>query len=282
MDGQAEQARNKFDALIRHGVQFSEFGTRRRRSYKTQDLILKEFADKYHAQEAYNIDSNCNSNGHSLYDESKFMGRFLGTSNVHFAIKYDLKAVGTIAHEYIMAESILHSSIDHANLNAMNSWKSVYPTEFQTALTDTYTTSLFMKDYGKEEAWHFKTLRQDSGDPFQFMDMAIKRWKELGLDLKDKSIIFSDSLNIEESVKIRQDALNKGIQPFFGIGTFFTNDFTSKDHSRLSHSLNIVMKLWTCNRQNVVKLSDTPGKVSGESKAVEQVLAIVRGATMNS
>jgi nicotinate phosphoribosyltransferase len=77
--GQYERAFLKAERLIRGGCVFSEFGTRRRRDYRTQDLILR-----------------------GLLAASKALdgpGKFGGTSNVHFAMKYDLTPIGTVAHE---------------------------------------------------------------------------------------------------------------------------------------------------------------------------------------
>ena len=61
--------------LLNGGCAFSEFGTRRRRSYVAQELVLKGLkraAEKY-KQSVNNGDAS---------------GRFLGTSNVHFAHRF--------------------------------------------------------------------------------------------------------------------------------------------------------------------------------------------------
>jgi nicotinate phosphoribosyltransferase len=39
-DGQAEKARAKAEKMLAVGAAISEFGTRRRRSYKIQDLVV--------------------------------------------------------------------------------------------------------------------------------------------------------------------------------------------------------------------------------------------------
>ena len=60
------------------GVTFAEFGTRRRHSYKVHDLVMQAL-----------VRNNQN-------------GRFIGSSNVHFAMKYRVKPIGTHAHEWFM------------------------------------------------------------------------------------------------------------------------------------------------------------------------------------
>lgn len=69
-DGQEKKAKEKGRRLLESGCLFSEFGTRRRRSYHTQDLVLKGLVA---AQEEF---SKQHPDG---------PGKFTGTSNVHFA-----------------------------------------------------------------------------------------------------------------------------------------------------------------------------------------------------
>lgn len=69
----------KAERLIRGGCAFSEFGSRRRRDYRTHDLVVQ-----------------------GLLAASKALdgpGKLQGTSNVHFAMKYNLTPIGTVAHE---------------------------------------------------------------------------------------------------------------------------------------------------------------------------------------
>ena len=72
--GQEENAFEKGARLLQGGCAFSEFGTRRRRSYATQEVVLRGLmkAAEEHRQ------SNINTGG-----------VFTGTSNVHFAHRWD-------------------------------------------------------------------------------------------------------------------------------------------------------------------------------------------------
>lgn len=68
----------------------------------------------------------------------------------------------------------------------------------------------------------FAGVRQDSGDPVGF----VKRMREFydGQGIKDKkTIVFSDSLNIDRCLEYKQAAEEHGFQPTFGIGTFLTS-----------------------------------------------------------
>ena len=82
-DGQREKAAAKAATLARAGCVFSEFGSRRRRDYRTQDLVLQGLIDGV---------------AEAKEDEG-VTGSLAGTSNVHFAQKYGLKPIGTVARK---------------------------------------------------------------------------------------------------------------------------------------------------------------------------------------
>ena len=78
---EADLARTKAKRLAEAGIVFSEFGTRRRRSYRAHDLVMRGLVE-----------------GAKAARDAGAKGVLMGTSNVHFAHKYGLKAIGTIAH----------------------------------------------------------------------------------------------------------------------------------------------------------------------------------------
>jgi nicotinate phosphoribosyltransferase len=69
----------------------------------------------------------------------------------------------------------------------------------------------------------FTGVRQDSGDPEKFIQTMRAFYKEHGITEK-KTMVFSDSLNIEKSLQYKQHAEEAGFAPSFGIGTFFTSE----------------------------------------------------------
>ena len=52
-------------------------------------------------------------------------------------------------------------------------------------------------------AKRWRGLRQDSGDPLQFIIDAKKAYASIGIEPKEKVIIFSDSLNMDNCFKIK-------------------------------------------------------------------------------
>ena len=130
-------------------------------------------------------------------------------------------------------------------------------------------------------------LRQDSGDPFVFAPRAKEIYRQLSIDHTEKTIIFSDSLNVEKSLKLKRQCNELGFKceyrrhakpsdyllscslemspGAFGIGTFLSNDFKKKSSggTEKSKALNMVIKLSSVDSKPTVKISDDVTKVSG-------------------
>lgn len=210
---------------------FSEFGLRRRLSAEAQELAVK-----------------------TLTNARLCASKFVGTSNVYLAKKYGITPVGTMAHEWIMCvgQGNHKHNPAYSNWYALDAWVKEYGVLNGIALTDTITTDCFLKDFQLTYATLFNGVRHDSGDPFEFGDKIIKHYKELGIDPKTKTLLFSDSLDFEKADKLFR-YLNDRINVAFGIGTYISNDTCVKP-------LNIVMKVTKCNGQDVAKISDTPSK----------------------
>ncbi len=150
---------------------------------------------------------------------------------------------------------------EHANYMALENWINVYDGDLGIALSDTYTSDVFFKNFSKKHAKLYDGIRQDSGDPFRFIEKAINRYKELKVNPITKTIIFSDALTMDKAVEINNNCIGR-IGCAFGIGTHLTNDCGLKP-------ANIVMKLTECRMnskqpsKHCVKLSDAEGKHMG-------------------
>ncbi|MBQ3294991.1 MAG: nicotinate phosphoribosyltransferase [Erysipelotrichaceae bacterium] len=210
---------------------YSEFGLRRRLSGEAQDYIVRKLKD--------------------TKAENSF---FLGTSNVYLARKYDLTPVGTMAHEWIMCvgQGDHKHNPAYSNYYALNAWIKEYGVLNGTALTDTITTDCFLRDFRLTFATLFSGVRHDSGDPIEWGEKMLKHYESLDIDAKNKTLLFSDSLNFDKATKI-YDHFKGRCKVAFGIGTFLSNDTLEK-------ALNIVMKVTRCNGQDVAKISDVDGK----------------------
>ncbi len=211
---------------------FSEFGIRRRLSAEAQEMAVVALKE-----------SRLNSDSH-----------FIGTSNVYLAKKYELAPVGTMAHEWIMCtgQGNHKHNPSYSNWYALEAWVREYGVLNGVALTDTITTDCFLRDFKLTYATLFSGVRHDSGDPVEWGEKMIAHYKNLGIDPKNKTLLFSDSLDFAKATALYQHFKDKA-KVAFGIGTFISND-TDKE------ALNIVMKVTSCNGCDVAKISDTPGK----------------------
>ncbi|SEM56276.1 nicotinate phosphoribosyltransferase [Chryseobacterium taichungense] len=237
----------KAATLEKLGVNFAEFGTRRRHSHKVQNLVMEALTQKKNST-------------------------FIGSSNVHFAMKYGVKPIGTHAHEWFMFHAAEYG-FKMANELALEHWVDVYRGDLGVALSDTYTTDVFFQQFDKKFAKLFDGVRHDSGDPLEFADKTIAHYQKHGINPLFKYIIFSDGLNLEKVEEITNYCKGK-IGVSFGIGTNLTNDVGLKP-------MNIVMKLIGVQAPNhewipTVKLSDEHGKYTGDPKMIELAKEFLR------
>jgi len=243
MTGQApkdrfiREATNKAKAkeFLEIGAKVAEFGMRRRYSASNHREVLADLMEYA---------------GSSL----------VGTSNVKLAMDYGIKPIGTMAHEFIMAESALRG-LRYANRYAMEDWNRIYRGDLGIVLTDTFGLDAFLRDFDKGFAKQYDGVRHDSGCPKLFADRIITHYKSLGIDPLHKTIVFSDGLDVPTVRDLVRYCEGK-IKCSFGIGTNLTNDVGVK-------ALNMVIKLYSVNDIKVVKLGDGVGKETGDSKAVD-------------
>lgn len=211
---------------------FSEFGLRRRLSAEAQEMAVKAIAEV----------------------ELPADSHFIGTSNVYLAKKFNLKPVGTMAHEWIMCTGQGNHKHNpaYSNWYALDAWVKEYGILNGIALTDTITTDCFLRDFQLTYATLFSGVRHDSGDPYEWGDKMIAHYNSLGINPRTKTLLFSDSLDFERATAL-YDYFKDRAKVAFGIGTFISNDTDEE-------ALNIVMKTTKCNGMDVAKISDVVGK----------------------
>ena len=235
-----ERTRLKIEKYKALGVTVADFGTRRRFSYRVHRLVLQALCQ---------------------YGS----GAFIGTSNVHMAMLYETKPIGTHAHEWFMFHAARYG-FKMANAMGLEHWVDVYRGDLGIALSDTYTTEVFFKQFDKMFSKLFDGVRHDSGDPKVFADKVIAHYRRLGINPLTKTIIFSDGLNYDKVADIAAHCQGK-VGMSFGVGTNLTNDAGPK-------AMNIVIKLSAAQPQDgewtdVVKLSDEHGKYTGPEELIE-------------
>ncbi|MFW5890824.1 MAG: nicotinate phosphoribosyltransferase [bacterium] len=246
---QINNAREKYN--LEEFPKFADFGTRRRASKTFQTSIL-DFLNKYK-------NYGC-----------------IGTSNVKMGLEKDMKIIGTMAHEWIMAHSAF-TRFDLSQKMALDMWQKEYREKLGIALSDTYTTDFFLKDFDGLFSKSFSGIRQDSGDPIEIGYKMIRHYDKLGINPTTKQIIFSDGLNFDKIAQLSKEFKGK-IQTGFGIGTNLTNNIGIDP-------LSMVIKLSHIQYGNstwypTIKISDSPGKIMCKDKEYEKfVQKIIKDRT---
>ena len=158
-------------------LRVADFGTRRRHSFLWQEYVVM----------AMNT---------ALGDH------FTGTSNTYLAYKHNLEAVGTNAHELPMALAAMASSdadLKSSQYRILELWQSTYGREIRIMLPDTYGTTQFLAD-APEWTADWTGQRIDSKDPYIAGDEYIDWLKQRGRDPKQKLIIASDAMDVEDII----------------------------------------------------------------------------------
>jgi nicotinate phosphoribosyltransferase len=242
---------HKAERLLAAGCTYSDFGTRRRASFQAEDTVVRAMKDCQEARD--------------------WKGRFVGTSNVYLAMKYDLTPVGTMAHEFIAAIGGMYGP-QMANHIAMNVWRHTFNGALGTFLYDTFGWNIFSLNFSEDFANLFKGLRVDSGDNMEQLQKICTKYRSLGIDSKSKQVIFSNALDTDRAIALQQEA-EKYVQPSFGIGTHFTNDFDG------IRPMNIVIKLVAAKiteswpfYNDTCKISEDTGKHTGNPKVIRRFM----------
>ena len=177
---------------------------------------------------------------------------FAGTSNVLLAMRHGVTPLGTLAHEYMQACQALGPRLRDAQIFALDKWAQEYRGDLGIALSDTYGTEAFLRDFDMYFCKLFDGARHDSGEPFAWGEKMIAHYQRNRVDPHSKTLIFSDQLSVPLAIEIAQRFHGRA-RTAFGIGTNLTNDVGFEP-------INIVIKMTECNGQPVAKVSDAPGK----------------------
>ena len=322
-EGQEEKAYQKATRLLEHGCNFSEFGTRRRRDYHTHELVMqgltraaseakkKGYTGKLSGTSNVHFAMRCGIPPVGTVAHEWFMGIASITNDYEHAnetaLRYWVGCFGegvlgvaltdtfgtpTFLKSFkktmpVMAEAdkdtlvtVLTPEAPRPALSETNNVVNVSPSQVPSA---NHTSG---RAKPRSYAETFTGVRQDSGDPLEFVKTMREFYDSQGVAEK-KTIVFSDSLNIELCLQYKQAAEKAGFMPTFGIGTFFTStpisippkdltnrlldDFAHASNGKKSAPLNIVIKLSSASGRPAIKISDNVGKNTGDQETVHKV-----------
>jgi nicotinate phosphoribosyltransferase len=195
--------------------------------------------------------------------------RFTGSSNCSIAMKRDIEAIGTNAHELPMVYAALaedDAELAAAPYRVLENWQHDYDGNLRIILPDTYGTKGFLK---RAPDWlaAWTGIRIDSGMPEEGAETAIAWWESHGQDPREKLVIFSDGLDVER-IEALYARFHGRVKLSFGWGTLLTNDFRGLAPDDALAPFSLVCKAVSANGRPTVKLSDNPAKAIGPADEV--------------
>ncbi|NOD76260.1 MULTISPECIES: nicotinate phosphoribosyltransferase [unclassified Ruegeria] len=228
------------------GLSIADFGTRRRHSFLWQDWCVQAMIEGL---------------GPS----------FTGTSNCLIAMRREVEAIGTNAHELPMVYSALadtDAELAQAPYDVLSDWHDEHDGNLRIILPDTYGTKGFL-DNAPDWLAGWTGIRIDSGDPAAGAEVAIEWWKSRGEDPTQKRIIFSDGLDVEKIQELHSQFAGRA-NISFGWGTLLTNDFRGLVPNDALAPFSLVCKAVSANGRPTVKLSDNPEKAMGPQDQIKR------------
>ncbi|MEP2781834.1 MAG: nicotinate phosphoribosyltransferase [Pseudoruegeria sp.] len=227
-------------------LKIADFGTRRRHSFMWQDWCVQAMLEG--------------------------MGdKFIGTSNCLIAMRREVEAIGTNAHELPMVYSALTNTdaeLRQAPYDVLADWQEEHDGNLRVILPDTYGTRGFL-DNAPSWLTSWTGIRIDSGDPAHGAEIAIDWWKRHGEDPTEKLIIFSDGLDVDKIEELSTQFRGRA-KISFGWGTLMTNDFRNLVPDDALAPFSLVCKAVSANGHPTVKLSDNPRKAMGPIDQIER------------
>ncbi|MGQ3674463.1 nicotinate phosphoribosyltransferase [Xanthobacter sp. TB0139] len=231
-------------------INIADFGTRRRHGYLWQDWCVQALIE-------------------GLGDG------FMGTSNCLMAMQREVEATGTNAHELPMVYAALsqdEATLRYSPYKVLEDWQQDYDGNLKIILPDTYGTTGFLEQ-APDWVAQWTGMRIDSKDPLEGGEEAIRWWQTRGQDPRQKLLIFSDALDVNEVARINQ-AFEGRIRLGFGWGTLLTNDFRSLVPDGALDPISIVCKVVSADGRPAVKISDNPTKAMGPAEEVQRYMRV--------
>ena len=227
-------------------LQLADFGTRRRHSWLWQDWCVQALIE-------------------GLED------KFVGTSNCLIAMRREVEAIGTNAHELPMVYAALADSDEElmdAPYRVMRQWQREHDGNLRVFLSDTFGTPGFLN---RAPDWlnGWTGIRIDSGQPERMADFALDWWRGRGEDPASKRIIFSDGLDVGR-IETLHERFGSQSRVSYGWGTLLTNDFRGLVTDDGLAPFSLVCKAVSANGRPTVKLSDNPRKSIGPEDQIER------------
>ncbi len=257
------------------GLSVADFGTRRRHSFLWQEYVVVAMA------------ANLGNN-------------FIGTSNAFLAHKHDLEAIGTNAHEIPMVMAALapdDAALKASQYKVLELWQQTYEGALRIMLPDTFGTTQFLAG-APDWAADWTGQRVDSKDPYVAGDEFITWLKARGRDPREKLLIASDTLDVDQILGLHAyfgGKVSGGVAPgnfnsaadfhdpkkwtperrirfSAGWGTLLTNDFRgcNPNNGTAFDPISLICKVSSVEGRPAAKLSDNYSKALGPPAEIDR------------
>jgi nicotinate phosphoribosyltransferase len=268
-------------------LRIADFGTRRRHSFLWQEYVVEAMA-------------------------ANLSEGFIGTSNAFIAHKHDLEAIGTNAHEIPMVLAALATNdeaLKASQYEVLRMWQKTYDGALRVMLPDTFGTTQFLEG-APDWVADWTGQRIDSKDPYIAGDEYIEWLKARGRDPREKLIIASDALDVDDILGLHAyfggtmargtaaaDFQSAGdfndrrkwtpgprIRLSAGWGTLLTNDFRAcdPDGDNRFDPISLISKVSSVEGRPAVKLSDNFAKALGPPEEIERYRRVFGTIGVNS
>ena len=248
----------KLQRLALSTAKVSEFGTRRRHGHLWQETVIQMMIE--------------------------VLGKnFVGTSNVYFAMKYGLNAIGTNAHELPMTLAALaknNEELLESQYRVCQLWQDDYRGGLLVFLPDTFGTTQFLNG-APQWLSKWRGGRPDSKEPKAAGDELIAFWERFNEDPMEKLLVLADGLDVwldeypangADIIELN-DYFEGRTNVTFGWGTNASNDFIGchpTEPNRM-RAISLVCKVDTAEDRAAVKLSDNYTKATAsDPKEIER------------
>lgn len=229
------------------GVTITDFGTRRAASPLWHEFVVKTLKEKAGPKQ------------------------FIGTSNTFYAMKHNMRPMGTNSHQGWQTYSGIYGSetleqLTRSQQQFCQDWWDEHGHDFSIGLTDTFGTNYFLRYVFGDFVHMYKGARQDSGQPSTWAeDKMIPFYKAHGVNPMSKIAIMSDGL-MTQDIPLIFGRLGEKMWVTFGWGTNLTNNL----HFKIKPPSLVIKAVGAVGRP-LVKLSDNPDKAIGNPEEVAKI-----------
>jgi len=169
------------------------------------------------------------------------------------------------------------AALRSAPYRVLEDWRDLYSGNLLIVLPDAFGTAAFLRD-APDWVADWTGFRPDSLPPVEAGEQVMAWWRARGRDPAGKLLIFSDGMDVD-TIEQTYHHFHGRVRTSFGWGTNLTNDFRgcAPFGGDALDPISLVCKVTEANGRPAVKLSDNPGKATGDPAEIARYLRVFGG-----